>query len=55
MLAVGAGWLSPSEFWDMHPKEFWWLVEAKNPKAFSDRERTYADAWQDLLDAEEQE
>jgi len=29
--AIGAGWVSPSEFWRLHPQEFWWLYEAKMP------------------------
>ena len=23
--------MSPSEFWSLHPTEFWWLVEANRP------------------------
>lgn len=23
--------LKPAEFWDMHPIEFWWMVEARTP------------------------
>ena len=28
---MGAGWVSPAEFWSLHPTEFWWLLEAKRP------------------------
>jgi hypothetical protein len=28
---VGNGWVTPGEFWRMHPSEFWWLIEAKRP------------------------
>ena len=28
---VGSGWVSPSEFWGMTPKELWWLYEMKVP------------------------
>ena len=31
-VAVGNGWVSPSEFWRMAPGEVWWLFEAKRPK-----------------------
>lgn len=30
-VAVGQGWVSRSDFWDMPVAEFWWLVSAKNP------------------------
>ena len=29
--AVGQGWMTRSEFWDCHPIELWWLLEAKKP------------------------
>lgn len=29
--------VQPSEFWRMHPVEFWWLVEAKCPQAADDK------------------
>jgi len=28
---VGAGWVSPSDFWKMHPDELWWLYQSKMP------------------------
>lgn len=31
MGAVGQGWVTPSDFWRLHPDEFWWLYEAKMP------------------------
>lgn len=43
--AIGAGWCSPTEFWRMHPDEFWWLYEARMP------EREAADEWADLYEA----
>lgn len=43
MGAVGAGWVSPSEFWRLHPEEFWWLYESKMPPPPEDRwARLYA-------------
>lgn len=30
-IAVGQGWVSRSDFWDMPVAEFWWLFAAKNP------------------------
>jgi hypothetical protein len=24
-------WVTPAEFWGLHPTEFWWLVESKKP------------------------
>ena len=28
--------MQPSEFWQLHPKEFWWLVEANRaPKTYA--------------------
>lgn len=30
---VGSGWVTPSEFWRMHPTEIWWLVDAKRPRS----------------------
>lgn len=26
---MGAGWLPPSEFWRMHPREWLWFLAAK--------------------------
>jgi len=28
--------LPPSEFWRMHPVEFWWFAQAKHPEAFEE-------------------
>lgn len=28
-LLVGAGWVTPGEFWKLHPFEAYWLLEAK--------------------------
>jgi len=32
-MAVGNGWVTPSEFWQLSPGEFWWLYRAKVPDA----------------------
>jgi hypothetical protein len=37
--AVNSFSISPSEFWGMHPTEFWWLAEAKAPHAFQEPQR----------------
>jgi len=29
--AVGHGWVTRTEFWQMAPIELWWLLEAKKP------------------------
>jgi len=31
-VAVGQGWVSPSEYWALAPGEFWWLVDAHKPE-----------------------
>lgn len=28
---VGAGWLTPEQFWNLSPIELHWLVEARKP------------------------
>jgi hypothetical protein len=28
---VGCGWVSPVDFWRLHPFEIWWLIDAKKP------------------------
>jgi len=28
--------LAPSEFWQLHPTEFWWYAKARNPEAFKE-------------------
>ncbi|MGE0602233.1 MAG: phage tail assembly chaperone [Xanthobacteraceae bacterium] len=28
---MGGFGLSPSEFWRLHPTEFWWLVDSRKP------------------------
>jgi len=30
--SVGAGWITRTEFWTMHPTELWWLIESKRPR-----------------------
>lgn len=27
--------MSPSDFWQLDPREFWWWVQAKCPQAFN--------------------
>lgn len=29
---MGQGWLRPAEFWELHPREVHWLVDAKTPR-----------------------
>lgn len=36
-MVVGAGWVSPLDFWRMSPGEVWWLVRARMPKAAQKR------------------
>jgi hypothetical protein len=31
--------MPPSEFWKLHPDEFWWLAQMKNPEAFQEPQR----------------
>jgi hypothetical protein len=31
--------LAPSEFWRMHPVEFWWYAKAKHPDLFEEPQR----------------
>jgi len=40
--------MAPSEFWRLHPQEFWWYYEAKMIN--SDSVAT-ADKWQELYEA----
>lgn len=44
--------LPPSEFWNMHPDELWWLVEAKLPqkKYGSLTEDEVAEIYEDMLE-----
>ena len=28
---MGQGWVTPEQFWKMHPQEVWWLIDAKRP------------------------
>lgn len=49
---VGNGWASPSEFRAMHPREVWWLIEAKRPPKMvtknmteDEAEEIYAEAY----------
>jgi hypothetical protein len=28
---VGNGWVTPRDFWHMHPQEVFWLIDAKKP------------------------
>lgn len=30
-LAVGKWGMSPRDFWELHPEEFWLIVEARQP------------------------
>jgi hypothetical protein len=39
MTAIASFGLSPSEFWALHPTEFWWIAEAKAPHAFQEPQR----------------
>lgn len=39
--AVLNKWVSPAEFWNLHPDDFWWIYEAHNPQ-------TQDDFWDDL-------
>lgn len=36
--AVGGGWVSRADFWEMPPQEFWWLIQAKVPDLFQRQE-----------------
>lgn len=36
MAFVGCGWITPSDFWRMHPDEIWWLYKAKTEKTKSE-------------------
>jgi hypothetical protein len=44
VFAVNNG-LQPSEFWKMHPQEFWWFYEAKTMSI-----ETPDDKWEDLYE-----
>jgi hypothetical protein len=39
MTAITSFGLSPSEFWSLHPQEFWWIVESKAPHLFEEPQR----------------
>jgi len=30
--AIGLGWVTPTEFWRLHPDDFFWLWETKQPR-----------------------
>lgn len=50
-IAVGQGWVSPSEFWEMPPAEVWWLIDAHTPANAVNHDALYTL----LLEAEAQQ
>ena len=49
-IAVGNGWVSPSEFWQMPPGEIWWLLDAKTPPEKRDKPNAMRELY-DMLKA----
>ncbi len=47
LLTVGTWGIAPTEFWRMHPDEWWWLYESKIKPGEA---ITMADKWQSLYE-----
>jgi hypothetical protein len=48
---VGAGWVSPSEFWRLSPGEVWWIIDARTPREVKEKSEGMAELRQMLKDA----